>query len=289
MKSKFNSNSISGLFFITVVVVPVLSGLVYAGLYSFGIVGILNTGFTIENWKGVLTEPPFWTSISFSFYVAVVSMILSLTLSLSMALSWKKSLHNGSLSTAMYLPLCFPGTVMAFFVFQMLSKSGFLSRLGFESGVLTQLKDFPEFINDAYGIGIIITMVVLITPFFVILFSNLYQSEKIENYKAMASTFGASKSQILRKVTLPILLKKSSVTIYLFGVFVMGSYEIPLLLGRQNPQMISVAILQKIQRYNLYDIPEGFAMSILYVLIILMVLAGLYFYNRDFFKAKTTP
>lgn len=269
-------------------VLPVLSGLVYAALYSFGIVGILNTGFTTENWKDILGGSPFWTSIGFSFYIAITSVFLSLIFSLSMALSWKKALQKGALSTAMYLPLCFPGTVMAFFMFQTLSKSGFLSRLGFATGILSDLNKFPELINDASGIGIIITMVVLITPFFVILFSNLYQSEKIEAYKELATTFGASKSQLLRKVTLPILLKKSSVTIYLFIIFVMGSYEIPLLLGRQNPQMISVAILQKIQRYNLYDIPEGFAMSIIYVLIIVFVLALLYFRNRDFFKTETT-
>jgi len=69
---------------------------------------------------------------------------------------------------------------------------------------------------------------------------------------------------------------------------VMGSYEVPLLLGRQSPQMISVATLQKIQRYNLYDIPKGFAMSILYVLIIVLVLVLLYWRNRAFFNSNQT-
>lgn len=288
MKLQFNSQVASRLFFLMVVVLPVLSGLVYATLYSFGIVGILNEGFTLENWSGILSGKSFWTSLFFSFYVAVTSILISLVLSLSMALSWKKALQNGILSTVIYLPLCFPGTVMAFFMFQMLSKSGFLSRLGFEAGLIQDLTIFPELINDAYGIGIIITSVLLITPFFVILFTNLYRSEQIENYKALASTFGASKSQLLRRVTLPILLKKSSVSIYLFIIFVMGSYEVPLLLGRQSPQMISVATLQKIQRYNLYDIPKGFAMSILYVLIIVLVLVLLYWRNRAFFNSNQT-
>ncbi|TXD83560.1 ABC transporter permease subunit [Subsaximicrobium wynnwilliamsii] len=287
LKKHLNSKTLGQLFFIAVVTLPVLSGLVYATLYSLGFVGVLNKGFTTENWEAIFFGSPFWTSILFSFYVAVTSIVLSLVFSLSMALSWKKALQKGALSTAMYLPLCFPGTVMAFFMFQLLSKSGFLSRLGFTAGILSELNQFPALINDAYGIGIIITSVVLITPFFVILFSNMYRSENIANYKQLASTFGATKLQLLTKVTLPILLKKSSVTIYLFVIFVMGSYEIPLLLGRQSPQMISVAILQKIQRFNLYDIPKGFAMSILYVLIIISVLLLLYFRNRDFFKTET--
>jgi putative spermidine/putrescine transport system permease protein len=288
LKTKFNSKSVSKLFFLTVVVLPVLSGLVYATFYSLGLVGILNKGFTWANWSDILFGSPFWTSIGFSFYVAVISILISLIFSLSIALSWKNALNKGILSTAIYLPLCFPGTVMAFFMFQMLSKSGFVSRIGFASGILDDLNAFPGLINDAYGIGIILTSVFLITPFFVILFSNLYRTEKVEAYKELATTFGASKSQLLRRVTLPILLKKSSVTIYLFVIFVMGSYEIPLLLGRQNPQMISVATLQKIQRFNLYDIPKGFAMSILYVLIIVFVLAVLYWKNSDFFKPETT-
>ena len=286
MKKYLNSKTIGQLFFIAVVTLPVLSGLVYATLYSLGIVGILNSEFTTKNWEAILFGSPFWTSILFSFYVAVASILLSLFFSLSIALSWRKALQKGILSTAIYLPLCFPGTVMAFFSFQMLSKSGFLSRLGFSAGLIDDLNSFPALINDAYGIGIIITSVVLITPFFVILFTNMYRTEKISEYKELATTFGASKLQLLMKVTLPILLKKSSVTIYLFVIFVMGSYEVPLLLGRQSPQMISVATLQKIQRFNLYDIPQGFAMSILYVLIIVSVLFLLYFKNRDFFKSE---
>jgi putative spermidine/putrescine transport system permease protein len=270
------------------VVLPVFCGLVYATLYSFEIVGIINSGFTTKHWEDIIQGSAFWSSIGFSFYVAICSVVISLIFALAMALSWKKNLQKGALSTAIYLPLCFPGTVMAFFMFQFLSKSGFLSRLGFASGVLEDINSFPALINDAYGIGIIITSVVLITPFFVILFSNIYHTENIEAYKELATTFGASKRQLLQKVTLPILLKKSSVTIYLFIIFVMGSYEIPLLLGRQSPQMISVATVQKIQRFNLYDIPKGFAMSILYVLIIMSVLLFLYFRNRDYFKSETT-
>ncbi len=166
MKSQLNSNTSAGLFFLLVVVVPVFSGLVYAALYSFGIVGILNTGFTTEHWKAILSGSPFWKSVGFSLFVAISSVVISLIFALAIALSWKKALHQGMLSTVIYLPLCFPGTVMAFFMFQILSKSGFLSRLGFASGILDDLNNFPAFIQDAYGVGIILTSVFLITPFF---------------------------------------------------------------------------------------------------------------------------
>jgi len=278
---------ISLIFFSAVVALPVCSGLVYASLYSLGIVGVLNSGVTLENWSIVIFGSPFWASIAFSLYVGIISISLSLLFALFIALSWRKALKNGMLSTVIYLPLCFPATVMAFFGFQMLSKSGFLSRLGFSAGIIDNLNSFPALVNDAYGIGIITTSVILVTPFFVILFTNLYQTEKISEYKELAITLGASKLELLHKVTLPILLKKSYATICLFVIFVMGSYEIPLLLGRQSPQMISVATLQKIQRFNLYDIPQGFAMAVLYVLIVVGFLLVLYLKNRNFFQAET--
>ncbi len=274
--------------FLAIVVLPVASGLVYALLFSLGIIGVLNIGFNGDAWQAVLFDKPFWSSLGFSLYVALLSVGISLGLALTISLGWQKKLQKGSLSNVIYLPLCFPATVMAFFSFQLLSKSGLLSRMVHQLGLISEINDFPTFIKDSYGLGIIFTSALLITPFFIILFSNLYQSEKIGSYVHLAKTFGASNRQILRKVIVPILLKRAAVTIYLFIIFVMGSYEVPLLLGRQNPQMISVAILQKIQRFNLYDMPQGYAMSLLYVLLIVLILLILYFKKPDFFKTQNT-
>lgn len=274
--------------FLAIVVLPVASGLVYALLFSLGIIGVLNIGFNGDAWQSVLFDKPFWSSLGFSLYVALLSVGTSLSFALTVSLGWQKNLQKGLLSNVIYLPLCFPAMVMAFFSFQLLSKSGLLSRIGHQLGLISEINDFPAFIKDSYGLGIIFTSVLLITPFFIILFSNLYQSEKIGSYVHLAKTFGASNRQILRKVIVPILLKRAAVTIYLFIIFVMGSYEVPLLLGRQNPQMISVAVLQKIQRFNLYDMPQGYAMSLLYVLLIVLILLILYFKKPDFFKTQNT-
>lgn len=274
------------ILFFAIVVLPVVSGLVYAFLFSLGIIGVLNTGLDWQAWQMVLFGKPFWSSFGFSLYIALLSVGISLSFALSIALSWQNKLQKGLLSNIIYLPLCFPATVMGFFSFQLLAKSGLLSRISYQLGFSQEINAFPVLIKDAYGIGIVFTSVLLITPFFIILFTQLYQSEKITSYVNLAKTFGATGSQILRKVILPILLKRASITIFLFVIFVMGSYEVPLLLGRQNPQMISVAVLQKIQRFNLYDMPQGYAMSLLYVLLVVAILWILYFKNPQFFKTQ---
>lgn len=288
MLGKLNTKKINRFLFILLALIPVFLGLGYALLYSLGIIGFLNEAFSFKAWKTLLFDISFWKSLLFSLYVGVVSIGLALLFSLTIAISWRKQLQKGALATLIYLPLCFPATVMAFFCYQLLAKSGLLSRIGFSFEIIGSLSNFPEWINDAYGIGIIITMILLVTPFFIILFTQLFQSEKLDSYINLAATLGASKAQIMKRVVLPVLLKKAAVTISLFVLFVMGNYEVPLLLGRQNPQMISVAIVQKIQRFNLLDIPQGYAMGVFYVLLIIVFLLFLYFKNPQFFKSENT-
>jgi len=68
--------------------------------------------------------------------------------------------------------------------------------------------------------------------------------------------------------------------VFLYFMFVMGSYEIPLLVGSQSVQMVSIRTIQRLQRYNLGDIPEAYAISVAYTLMIVILLGGLLGYNR---------
>jgi putative spermidine/putrescine transport system permease protein len=232
----------------------------------------------------LFSDYTFWHSLFYSLFVGVTSVFIAICFALAISISWKKEINTGRLSNIIYLPLCFPAIVVTFFSYQFLAQSGFLSRLFYNLHITNSIKNFPVLINDAFGIGIIFTMVVLITPFFILLFRQLYIAEKINSLSNLGATLGATNWQILTKITIPILIKKSIVSIVLFVVFVMSSYEVPLLLGRQNPQMISVLIIQKVQRFNLLDIPQGYAMSIVYVILIIVLLLILYFSNPQFFN-----
>ncbi|WP_405378060.1 ABC transporter permease subunit [Nonlabens sp. Asnod3-A02] len=283
---KFKSKHISITIFILFAAVPVLLGFGYALLYSFGLTGILSEGFTTEYWEKTLLATEFWKSLGFSLFIAAVVMTISLFFSLWIVISWTKNLYKGLLSYVTYLPLAFPAIVMAFFSFQLLSKSGFISRVIFNLGWIDDLSQFPDWTNDAYGVAIIFSLCLLITPFFIILYSNLYQNERIPELKALAQTLGAKKNQITTRIIVPILLKKSAFTIMLFLIFVMGTYEIPLLLGRQDPSMLSVFIIQKLQKFNLADIPQAYAVSVIYILLIATLIAVVYKTRPAFFNPE---
>ncbi len=278
------TRKIALIFYILFAAVPVVCGLFYAIFYSLGLTGILSDGLTLSHWEQTLSSSTFYKSIGYSLFIALVVMTISIVLALWITISWLQDLKKGILSYMIYLPLAFPAIVMAFFSFQLLSKSGFLSRVAHSMGVINQLQQFPDWINDAYGVGIIFSLCLLITPFFIILFSNLYHNERIPALAHLAATLGASQNQIVWRVVIPVLLKKSAFTIFLFVLFVMGTYEIPLLLGRQDPSMLSVLIIQKLQKFNLADIPQAYTMAVIYVIIIGTVVAILFYGKPQFFK-----
>ena len=162
--------------------------------------------------------------------------------------------------------------VAAFFFFQLLSGAGFLARIAYQTGAITTTTQFPDLINDRFALGIIITQTFLSCPIFILLFTSLIKSERLENFSALARSLGATDKEFTFRIAVPLLLQKSFPTLLLYFIFKLGAYEIPLLLGRSNPQTISVLAISKLQRFNLYDIPQGYAIAVLYTIVVLTLL-----------------
>lgn len=169
------------------------------------------------------------------------------------------------------MPLAVPGIVSAFFTYQLFAQSGFFSRIGFAMGVIESAQQFPDMVNDDLAIGIIITFISLLTPFFILLYLNIYKDEKIEELSQLSKSLGANQMQIALKVSLPILIKKSWVLIVLYFIFLLGAYEVPLILGQESPQMLSVLILRELKQFDLTSISEGYVMAVVYTVVIMLV------------------
>lgn len=268
MKPHYTKYLALGLF-LALAVLPLLAGLGYALAYSLGLVGFRSAGFTLVHWEAVLGSTFFWRTLAFSAYVAVVTIGLAVGAALWMVVTRPKAILRGSLSMFIYFPLAIPAIVMAFFVFQMLSGGGLLSRIGYQLGLMEGLEQFPGLVNDNWGIGIITAHFLMAAPFFVILFANLYDNEKLDALVQLARTLGASPRQAAWRVAAPVLLKRAFAAIVLYGLFVMGAYEAPLLLGSQSQQMVSVLTIQKLQRFNLADIPQAYVISIAYAVLVI--------------------
>lgn len=258
--------------FCAVSVLPVVAGFVYALLYSVGLAGVYEIGLTLKNWAAIFSSPEIINSFLFSFYIAVVSISIALFVALLFVINYGAHFDKGILSYVIYFPLSIPAIVAAFFIIQLLSKSGLISRLFFNLNLIDNINSFPDLINDNLGIGIILAHTLLAIPFFIIFLLGLYHTQNLESLKQLSFSLGADKKQTTKKVLLPILLNKVYPTIILYFIFVLSSYEIPLLLGQQYPQMVSVFAVRKLQRFDLADIPQAYVIISVYVLIVIVSL-----------------
>lgn len=270
-------NSLLRWGFVVVAVLPLLAGLVYAGLHSVGLAGALSEGFTGRHWQALWQEGVLWQTLGFSLYIAGMSIGLSWLGALILVWISRGRLQQGAIGYLLYLPLGIPAIAAAFFIFQWLGSTGLLSRLVYQIGLIQQPQDFPNWVNDPFGVGIIAAHVLLALPFFTLLLANIFRQERIPELLTLGKTLGASTRQQLLKLVLPLLWLRSRPVVWVYTLFVLGSYEIPLLLGRSHPEMISVFVIRKWQRFSLDTIPQGMAMAVLYVVLVLGVL---FFFHR---------
>jgi putative spermidine/putrescine transport system permease protein len=73
------------------------------------------------------------------------------------------------------------------------------------------------------------------------------------------------------RIFFPVLLKKGAPLMLLYGIFFFGAYEVPLLLGQQAPQAVTVFITEKMDKFDLMNIPVGHAMATVYTMIVALL------------------
>ena len=259
-----------------IAIIPIGLSLVYALSYSIGLVGLLGDGLTLEHWMRVLGGGELWRSFVLSFYVAALSTILTFSASLVIVLFLRKQLEREPLGTMIYLPLAIPATVAAFLVLQFLSGSGLVARallwLGFGAAGDVGAGSLIALTNDKFAVGIVVAHVLIAVPFFVLLLAQTYKAQQIHKLNQVAAGLGTPKRSRLTRITLPILIRRVMPNTVLFFIYVLGAYEIPLLLGRQSPQMVSVLAMRKYARFDITQKPEAFVIAILYAALVAMAL-----------------
>lgn len=253
-------------------VLPLAAGVLLALLVSLGLAGFLGTGFTPQYWQSLLGDLAFWQSLGFSFYVAAVGTFLALVLALIFTLAQRQRLQRRSFHTFLYLPLALPTLVMALYGYYLLSPTGWLSRLSVALGWTAGVADFPRLVQDAGGVAILLVHTLMSTFFFTVYLGQLWPKENLDALLETGRNLGASFGQLLRRVVLPTLLRRAAPVILLYFVFALGSYEIPLLLGRSHPQMLSVYAMDLLNSYQLDTIPQAYGLAALYTLFMAMLL-----------------
>jgi putative spermidine/putrescine transport system permease protein len=258
MSSKPRSNKLLLSCYALLVAGLPLAGLGYALLGSVGVVGPLAAGFTGRYWQALGADTSLLQSALFSVWIAGASLLLSVAAALALVLGAQGTLRRRPFPTLLYVPLLMPALVLGFYLFQLLSRAGWLSRICFQLGLTHSVEAFPELVQDAAGVSIILAQVLLTFPFLTLLFQAIYQESRLDDYRQLTQTLGASGAQFHWRVAVPVLLRRAAPTLLLSGIATLGAYDLPLLLGRPYPQMLSVYIATRLQRFDLRELPAAY-------------------------------
>lgn len=252
--------------FVVCIVVPAVAALALSAVYASGYFHADHP--SIASFAQMAHSSRFLKALGYTLTLALAVVAVSTLLALRLTKLLNRRMH---MSTWFLLPFAIPPVVAAFFSFHLFSGSGFLSRIAYAAGFTTSPVDFPALVNDSFGIGTFITHCMLTFPFFLVYFIYLRSDERLEQLARTARTLGASDQQVWKYVLRPALLHKSAPLLLVFFVFVVGTYEIPLLLGSQSVRAMVPVIVDQIKGYNLKGIPVGYAMALTYGLIIMLV------------------
>ncbi len=242
--------------FAVLVVVPLIASLTYAAAYSVGLTGLLSRGVTLAHWQAVLTAHETWASLALTLLVAGSVAVIAVALALPVAIAVSDRLDDGVVSRALYAPLVLPGTVLA-------------------NVVLAVSLHTPGNVFIGGELGIVVAHVIGATPFMVLTLRGIARGERMADLEMTAALLGASRRQRLMRVVVPLLVRRSVPAMALVFFLTAGAYEVPLVLGRQAPQMFAVLVMRKLSRFDLYDKPQGMALVTLYALAVSLVVGVL--------------
>jgi ABC-type Fe3+ transport system permease subunit len=165
--------------------------------------------------------------------------------------------------------------VAALSVFMLFGATGWIPRVLLQLGVVNTLEDGWSLVQDPWAGGVIVAHAFAATALLTLSFRALQRSEHLEQLDRVAAALGASPRQRLWRISIPLLLRQGTPTLALVFILILGSYEIPRLLGRQAPQMLSVLVMRKYARFDLTQKPSALVVALVYTALVILVLVWL--------------
>jgi putative spermidine/putrescine transport system permease protein len=247
-------------------------GLVLGLSQSLGYMPIIGQyGFGLQAYVELLSRPGFVRSLVLTLFVSITATVLAVALAVATALTLRKRFRGKKLVSFVYqFPLTIPHLVIAVGFLLLISQSGLLARAAYAVGLIRESSQFPILVFDDFGLGIILVYVWKEVPFIGLIALAVLQSLG-EDYEEQARTLGAGRWQTFRHVLLPLILPGILPGSIIIFAYVFGAFEVPYLLGKSFPSMLSVLSYRLYIDVDLAARPQAMAMSILIALFVLLL------------------
>ncbi len=225
------------------------------------------SSFTLRHYVELSRDREVYASLWLTLKLATVATAISAICALALALGLREfSRRSRAVNLLLQIPLAVPHLAMAGALITLIAPSGLLARLAFAVGLIHQPADFPALINDRYGAGIILAYVLKEVPFITLMTLALL-ARLGDEYEQAARVLGASAWQRFRYVTLPLVAPAVISSSLMVFAFIFGAFEVPFILGRPYPAMVSVVAQQRYLDVNLLARPGAIALAVISTLL----------------------
>jgi putative spermidine/putrescine transport system permease protein len=201
--------------------------------------------FALATLGARMTRPAPWLSLAWSVAAALAATALATTGAIAIALTFRGTRAADRVARALAtLPLPIPPIVVAAAGVLVLSQSGLLARLAAAAGWISIPAEMPALLNVPHGTGLILALAWKELGFLALLACTVAAGLDPE-LEATARTLGASEQGARRRVLVPLIWRGILPGVVAAFAFVLGSYELPALLGPTHPQPLAVAVLER--------------------------------------------
>lgn len=196
-------------------------------------------GASLSAWGDVLGDARFRRALAFTVALALVATTASALLALGVTALLRGRRRPATLAV---LPVLVPHLLVAVVTVLWLGPGGLADRV---------LGTLPvEVVRDPWGLGIVLVYLVKEVPFLVLLLLASWGPEVLDREEAVA-VLGADRWQRLRTVVLPAVRGPLVLGSLLVAAFVLGAFEVPLVVGPTEPVTVPVYALQERQTAEL--------------------------------------
>lgn len=231
----------AGYLAVALVAAPVIAGSLYSGAAALGMVGAGATGFDPSRVLRVLVDAETWRSVAWTAYTAGLATLLATAGALLVSVQIQRSTAGRWLAT---FPLSMPYVAAGLAALLLFGQSGLLSRLAFHAGLVAQPGDFPVLVYDRPGIALILAFAWKEFPFLALTALAVLDTRG-HVLEDTARTLGASARQTFRRVTLPLLLRGIAPAVIAGFAYLVGQYELAVLLAPSDPQPLAVLTYER--------------------------------------------
>lgn len=231
----------AGLVAAGLVAAPVVLGGGYSLASALGLVGTGANGFDPGRIMRVLGDPETWRATSWTLATAGVATVLATAAATTVAIRLRTSRSGRWLAV---FPLGVPHLAAALAALLLLGQSGLLSRLAFAAGMVTGPAAFPVLVYDRPGVALTLAFAWKEFPFLVLTALAILDT-RTDLLAEVARTLGASKRQIFRRVTWPLLWRGLAPAVIAAFAFLIGQYEMAALLAPSDPTPLSVLTFER--------------------------------------------